>query len=702
MSDKFSGDKEGDGERQKVFVDDPDLFSILDVPALQSLMDDFFAVTGIANALIDLKGKVLVGAGWQDICTKFHRVNPQTQKNCVESDLVLTKGVKHGEFRAYKCKNNLWDIVTPLCIGEKHVANIFSGQFFFDDDKVDQADFAAQAEKYGFHKDAYLEALDRVPRLNRQKVENLMSYLTRLTEMISKLSLSNLELAKFLSEQKSIQNALRESEKRLRKAQEMAHLGSWELDLTNNRLSWSDEVYRIFGLQPKEFSATYEAFLDAVHPDDRATVNAAYSGSLREGKDTYEIEHRVVRKSTGEIRVVYEKCEHIRDASGKVVRSVGMVHDITEQKKVEQELWRAKNDWERTFKSVPDFIAIIDNQHKILRVNHAMAHQLGVTPEQAVGLSCYQCVHGSNSPPDFCPHSKSVKEGKECIAEVHEPRLGGDFLVSTTPLRNEKGTVIGSVHVARNITERKKAEDALNKLNRHLRAISSSNQALMHAVDEEGFSQDVCNIIIHDCGYALVWVGFAEHDKGKTVRPIAYAGFDKKYIDQLNVTWADEPRGRGPTGTVIRTGKPYVCRNMQVDPNFIPWREQAAKRGYTSSLVLPLSSFKDKTFGALNIYSREPTAFSDEELKLLTELANDFASGIEMLRLRREREQAVESLRKQAELIDLSPDAIIVRKLDGTITFWSKGAEKLYGWSQRGSSGKTNSFIAKYEASRIL
>ena len=97
------------------------------------------------------------------------------------------------------------------------------------------------------------------------------------------------------------------SEKRLNRSQEIAHLGSWELDLTNNKLSWSDEVYRIFGLKPQEFGATYEAFLQAVHPDDRKAVDDAYSNSIREGKDAYEIEHRVVRKTTGEIRIVHGK-----------------------------------------------------------------------------------------------------------------------------------------------------------------------------------------------------------------------------------------------------------------------------------------------------------------------------------------------------------------------------------------------------------
>jgi hypothetical protein len=143
---------------------------------------------------------------------------------------------------------------------------------------------------------------------------------------------------------------------------------------------------------------------------------------------------------------------------------VALFEDITQRRKVEKELWRANNDWERTFDSVPDLIAILDNHHKILRVNRAMAKQLGVTPEKAVGLDCFTCVHGAIEPPEFCPHSKSVKDGKEHIAEVHEPRLGGDFLVSTTPLLNEKGCMVGSVHVARNVTERKKAEEEVERI----------------------------------------------------------------------------------------------------------------------------------------------------------------------------------------------------------------------------------------------
>ena len=138
-----------------------------------------------------------------------------------------------------------------------------------------------------------------------------------------------------------VEEELRLSETRLNKTQEIARLGSWELDLTTGRLYWSDEVYRIFGLQPGEFPASYETFLQGVHPEDREIVDAAYRQSLEEGRESYELEHRIVRKNSGEVRYVYEKCNHMKDAAGKIIRSVGMIQDITERKEAEAELRRA-------------------------------------------------------------------------------------------------------------------------------------------------------------------------------------------------------------------------------------------------------------------------------------------------------------------------------------------------------------------------
>ena len=132
------------------------------------------------------------------------------------------------------------------------------------------------------------------------------------------------------------------------------------------------------------------------------------------------------------------------------------------------EIIRAKDEWERTFDAVPDLITILDREHKILRVNKAMADALGFRPEKLVGLTCYEIVHGTKKPPAFCPHTRLLSHGIAGIAEAHEDRLGGDFLISVSPLHDAHGTLIGSVHVARDITERKRVEKALEEKTREL------------------------------------------------------------------------------------------------------------------------------------------------------------------------------------------------------------------------------------------
>jgi PAS domain S-box-containing protein len=172
------------------------LSDIIDTPMLQALMDDFSALTGMVTAVLDAEGKILVAAGWRDICTMFHRACPDSAASCVESDLFLSTNVKRGEYGEYHCKNNLRDIVTPLYIGERHVGNIFSGQFFYTDEVVDEALFVSQAERFGYDKGKYLEALGRVPRYDREEIDRLMDFLVRLTGFVSKLSYSNLRLAR--------------------------------------------------------------------------------------------------------------------------------------------------------------------------------------------------------------------------------------------------------------------------------------------------------------------------------------------------------------------------------------------------------------------------------------------------------------------------------------------------------------------------
>ena len=176
-----------------------ELSDILDTENVQAFMDDFYCLSGIGVSIIDLKGNILVATGWQEICVSFHRAHPETLQYCLESDTVLSAGVSPGEFKLYKCKNNMWDMVTPIIVGGKHMGNLFSGQFLFNDEVPDEDVFRAQARHYGFDEEAYIEALRTVPRRNRKTMDRAMQFYARFATLISTLSWSNLKLAKSLT-----------------------------------------------------------------------------------------------------------------------------------------------------------------------------------------------------------------------------------------------------------------------------------------------------------------------------------------------------------------------------------------------------------------------------------------------------------------------------------------------------------------------
>jgi PAS domain S-box-containing protein len=403
-----------------------ELADIIDAQGIQSLMDDFYALTHFPMAIIDLKGRVLVGVGWQEICTRFHRVHPEACRHCIESDTQLTMGIAPGEFRLYKCKHHMWDVATPLLVGGNHVGNLFSGQFFFEDEPLEREPFRAQARQYGFDEQAYLAALEAVPRLSRETVDTGMAFLTKLARMLSQLSYGNIRLAR--------------------------------------------------------------------------------------------------------------------------------------------------------------------------------------------------------------------------------------------------------------------SQEQLLQLNRTLKALSKSSQALMHATEEATYLQEICQIIVQDCGHAMVWIGYAEQDEAKSVRPVAHAGLEEGYLKTLQITWADTQRGRGPTGTAIRTGQPSRCRNVLTDPQFAPWREQALQRGYASSLVLPLLA-EGRAFGAITIYSREPDPFARDEEVLLLELAADLAYGIISLRLRAAHARAEQSLRENEQRLRLALEGGGMGRWEWDIqsdsTYWDPRVYGLLGLDPR-------------------
>jgi len=236
-------------------------------------------------------------------------------------------------------------------------------------------------------------------------------------------------------------------------------------------------------------------------------------------------------------------------------------------------------------------------------------------------------------------------------------------------------------HLHVEIAERKRTEQALQHLNRELQAISNCNQTLMRAEEEQTLLNEICHLICDKAGYRMAWVGYAEHDDAKTVRPVAWAGTEDGYPAIADLTWADTGLGLGPSGVAIRSGESVCIQDFAAEPQTAPWTKSALQHGHRSSIAMPLKNESSKTFGILCIYSSELNAFTLDEMRLLEELAGDLAFGITVLRARTELKQAEATRTQLAAIVEFSNDAIVGKTPDGIITHWNKSAEMIYGYS---------------------
>jgi PAS domain S-box-containing protein len=379
------------------------LGDIIDAPALQAMMEEFHKFARIPLAVIDLEGRVLVGVGWQDICTKFHRVNPESCKHCIESDVELSAGVPPGQYRLYHCKNNMWDVATPITVGGKHVGNVFTGQFFFEGENPNVAMFRAQARRYGFDETAYLAELDRVPRLSREALAAAMAYFMKLADMISKLSYSNIKLARSLAERDVLTDSLRSNQARLRMALDAAKSGTWEWDIQTNKNTWSDEVWELYGLEPYSCEPSYETWLATVLPPDRERAQRVVAEAVLAGTEL-NLEHRVL-DADGKTRWLMARGRPVCDANGRPVRFVGIVMDINERKQTEA--------------------ALLKNEKlaSVGRMATTIAHEIN-NPLAAVTNTVFVASHRAETPPSVRQDLEVVDAELRRIAQITRQALG--------------------------------------------------------------------------------------------------------------------------------------------------------------------------------------------------------------------------------------------------------------------------------------
>jgi len=283
-----------------------------------------------------------------------------------------------------------------------------------------------------------------------------------------------------VTERKEAEEALRKSEARLMEAQRIARLGNWEWNVKTGEFFWSDEVFRIYGYEPKEFVPTYDKLMELAHPDDRELVEKNID-ALHEHKP-YEFEHRILRPN-GEERVLHRQAKVYFDDEGEPLRMVGTVHDITEQKEAERQLRESEERFRSAFEDAPIGVALVGLDGRRLRVNRALCGMLGYSEEELLGKTYLENIHPEDRKISTYHLHQVLEEGEGSYRlerrYVHADGYAVWNLTSVSLIQDSQGDPSHLVCLHQDITERKALEKHLEHQAFHDSLTGLPNRALL-------------------------------------------------------------------------------------------------------------------------------------------------------------------------------------------------------------------------------
>lgn len=334
------------------------------------------------------------------------------------------------------------------------------------------------------------------------------------------------------------------------------------------------------------------------------------------------------------------------------------------------------------FDNANDFFYSTDLNGRFTTANNSLINTLGYLREEIIGAHISKILSAENLAIAKAMMAKKL-DGEADATQYEMEIIGRDG--RTIPIEliskvvRKDGETVGIHGIGRDITERKKAQDKLKRVNRALNVVSHCIRAIHRVRNEHELLREMCQIVVGIGGYRFAWVGHIENDAVLTVRPVAHAGFEDGYLDTLRIALTDVESMGGPTGMAIRSGEPVVIRDLHTEPAFARWREQAIRRNYFSSISLPLR-VEEKTIGNLNIYSAEANAFDADEVELLTQFADDVAFGISSLRQRAEKkifEEQIQRLAHYDALTDLPNRALFFDRLQQALAAAKRDQSRL-------------------------
>jgi diguanylate cyclase (GGDEF)-like protein/PAS domain S-box-containing protein len=463
-----------------------------------------------------------------------------------------------------------------------------------------------------------------------------------------------------------------DAERRLAEAQQLAHLGSWEWLIASNEVSWSAELYRIYGVDPARFDASYEGFVELVHPDDREMVGEAIATAMADVAP-FEFEHRIVRPD-GEVRTLQARGEVLVDASGEPVAMRGTGQDITERKNDEE----ARVQLAAIVESSSDAIISRTLAGTIVSWNRGAEDLYGYTAEEAIGESIVLV------PPERLHEVTAITERTKrgevdpletvCVGKDGRPI---DVAVTISRTYNSAGELTGVATIARDITERKLRERYLELQHEATLILTEPNtidealSALLRLVGERmGWSVGAFWTPTRDggeLGCAAFW----------HAPSLAVGEFEAK---SKSLRLAPDV---GLPGRVWKTGRARWVPDVTLETNY-PRAEVAISEGLHACFLLPVPG-RGEVLAVLEFLSEEVRPSDPALLEMLDTFSGQVGQFLE----RRYAEAELEASERQTrQILETTHDAFVAMDSSGQITDWNPQAEAMFGWRRDEALGR--------------
>ena len=470
------------------------LEDLIDIPLIQNLLDKLNLIYSFPSAIVDNDGKILTAVAWQDICTKFHRTNPQCEKECIKSDKYISEHLHEANPAvSYQCPHGLVDNAAPIIIDGKHLGNFFTGQFFLE--KPDLEFFKKQAKIYGFEEKAYLEAVGKVPIRTKEKLNQYLDFIKGFIEIIAGTGLKSIK-------EIEANKALKESEER---NQAIIHSSSdwvWEIDELGKYCYCSDRIEQILGFTVDEIIG--KSPLDLMPLGEKERVGAIFQNIVETKGSIVDLENWNLHKDGHKVCLLTNGIP-LFDKTGKIKGYRGTDKDITERKQAEEKLQQSEDKYRTIVENVGEGIGFVNPEEQFILANKAAEEIFGVSSGGLLGMNLNDFVSDEQYKLIQQETAQRVK-GNKSVYEIEIIRQDGEkrvIIVTAVPQKDKEGGFLGTHGVFRDITERIQTEENFRKdYERHQYILRTAMDGFCLA-DKQGHYREVNEAYCRMTGYSM-------------------------------------------------------------------------------------------------------------------------------------------------------------------------------------------------------